>query len=77
LRSPNEIFTATKDKAIAIPTQTVIAIKMIAGEFIDLWFAHPKKMTAFIIIELWIHSLSFQHLTELKSLMDLIPFLGK
>ena len=50
---------------------------MIAGEFIDLWFAHPKKMTAFIIIELWIHSLSFQHLTELKSLMDLIPFLGK
>ena len=51
------------------------AVKIIASKLIDIAMEHKKKALVFIIIELWVHSLSFQHLHELKSMWDLIPFI--
>ena len=76
MRNARDIMTETTEKVVALPSQTIIAVKMIAGEVVDLYVAHPKKMFAFTLFELWVHSLMFQHLTELKSLSELIPFFG-
>lgn len=37
---------------------------------------HPLATLFFLVLELWIHSLLFQHLAELKDIWQLIPFIG-
>ena len=77
MKTPIEMYVGAREKALALPAQSVIALKLMVGEFIDLWVAHPKKVTLLVVLELWIHSLMFQHITELQSLMQLIPFFGQ
>lgn len=71
-----EMMSQAKEKLSALPSQSILAAKLMAGEFIDLYAAHPKKMTVFLIVELWIHSLVFQHLHEIKTLRELFPVIG-
>ena len=52
-----------------------LAVKVIAGELIDIALKHKKKAAIVIIFHLWLYSLAFKHIAELKSLLDLIPFI--
>jgi hypothetical protein len=36
--------------------------------------SHKRYIIAFLLIEGWVHSLMFSHLTELKAMTELIPF---
>ena len=48
------------------------------GELFLLWLVQKKwRLFGLLLFELWVHSLLFQHLTELKSLTSLIPFLDR
>lgn len=59
----------------AIATDEITAVSAIVTELVALVLAHKKKAALVIVIELWIHSLTFQHLAELKHLYELIPFI--
>jgi hypothetical protein len=37
---------------------------------------HKKTFVLVLLFEFWVHSLMFQHLAELKTLWQLIPFIG-
>lgn len=49
-------------------------VKIILDALLELARAHPKKALMFFFFNLWVYSLMFQHLTELKSIWELIPF---
>ena len=49
---------------------------IIFAEVYELASKHKKTAIIVIIGELWVHSLVFSHMGELKSVMQLIPFLG-
>lgn len=64
LASTRQVVLTQKEAFLAIMSQ--------------LWdFAkeHPKKTLIILIFEIWIHSLVFQHIGELKQIKELIPFL--
>lgn len=46
----------------------------IMSKLYDIAKANPKKAALIILFELWLHSLLFHHMQEMKDLMDLIPF---
>lgn len=50
------------------------AVVEIFKELLCLIRKHPRKAVLFIVLELWVHSLGFHHIEEMKDLMDLIPF---
>lgn len=58
-------------------TDTFIATNIIVAEVLDLIRKHKRVAFLIIIFEIWIHGLFFQHLTELKEILELIPFVGK
>lgn len=63
-------------KITQIAQDETIAITMIVNSVVSIALQHKKKAIMFIAIEIWIHSLSFQHIGELKTLWELIPFFG-
>lgn len=75
MRAPGKIMSDAKDKMMAMPSQSILALKLMVGEFIDIYAAHPKVMTIIVIFELWVHSLLWQHLSELNSILDAFPLL--
>lgn len=72
-----EKLTNAKERMVALPSQSILALKLMVGEFIDIYAAHPKMMTIFLVFELWVHSLLWQHLSELNSILDAFPLLKK
>ncbi len=51
------------------------AFVAIAGQLFELAKEHPKKTAMIFFIELYAHSLIFQHLKEMRDMLDLIPFI--
>jgi hypothetical protein len=47
--------------------------------FSEIWpivVKHKKKVVLILLFEVWVHGLVIHHVQELKSLLDLFPFLG-
>jgi hypothetical protein len=49
-------------------------IYIIFAEVVEICQRHKKTALIVFVVELWIHSLMFSHLAELKSLWQLLPF---
>ena len=62
-------------KLSQIAQDEAFAVATIINEFTTLFKAHKRKFLLFMLFELWVHGLAVHHLSELKSLMELIPFL--
>ena len=61
-------------RQIEFVRQQTLSIGVIITEVLELCSKHKKAATIIIIWELWVHSLMFQHLAELKSILELLPF---
>ena len=49
---------------------------IILVEVYELVTKHKKTAFIVFVFELWVHSLTFSHMAELKSVIQLIPFFG-
>lgn len=61
--------------------QEVVNEKYLAAAvvFSEVWpivMRHKKTALLIFLVELWIHSLMFRHLHEIKEIKDAFPFLG-
>lgn len=61
----------------ALATESFTQVTIIVTEVLDLIRKHKRAALLIFIVELYVHSLVFQHLTEIKSIIELIPFVGK
>ena len=50
------------------------SLAVILGELLNLAKAHPKKAWAILVFHVWIYSLVFQHVSEIRNVLQLIPF---
>jgi len=48
----------------------------IVSSLYNLAKGHKKTTIMVILFEIWVHSLMFQHLAELKHIWQLVPFIG-
>ena len=58
-----------------IAQNQMFAVAVILNELTEIASKHKKATILIILFEIWVHSLMFQHLGELKTIYELIPFL--
>jgi hypothetical protein len=56
--------------------QTSASAAVVFSEIWPIIVRHKKTAIVIFFIELWIHGLVFEHLRELKELINIFPILG-
>jgi hypothetical protein len=64
MRKPGEVMS-----------QQYLAAAVVFSEVWPILVAHKKKVFVVLVFELWVHSLLWQHLSELKKISDAFPIL--